>query len=282
MKLIALCMAKNEEYWIWYALTSVLPYADEILFFDNHSEDRTLEIVKGMRHLGDKLRIFAGFGGPDEHENREACLQEARRRGGTHVLFLDGDEVHIGRHLGFARRLLEVSEHEPPLADPPRNHMRAGDHTPTDGALVKNIGFKPVHPGYEGPLTCIPADRAQPDTDHGCYNFAIRIASLHNLRGNGQGWGRHGYLETGGLYIQSSPHTLWCPGLHYYHFTHHPRSPARKAGAGPWVREARDLGSVPVRPSVEVPEVLHRPDGPPNPTLVRWGLKEPAPQTAGL
>gem|GEM_PF-3298039 len=282
MKLIALCMAKNEEYWIWYALTSVQPWVDEIHFFDNHSEDRTLEIVRGMKHLGDRLRIHPEYGGESEQANREGCLETAREAGGTHVLFLDGDEVHIGAHLAFARRLLEVTEHEPPLPDPPRNPEVPGDHSPTDGILVKNIGFRPVHPGYEGPGTSIPQDLLQPDGDHGCYNFAIRISSLCNLRGNGLEWGRHGYLETGGVYIQSSSRTLWCPRLHYYHFTHHPRSSARKEGGGVWIRKPQDLGSVPVRPSVEVPEVLFRPDGPANPTLEAWGLRDRDPSDVGF
>lgn len=39
MKLISISMIKDEEYWIWYALTSVAPHVDEVLVFDNHSSD---------------------------------------------------------------------------------------------------------------------------------------------------------------------------------------------------------------------------------------------------
>lgn len=53
MKLVSLSMVRNEEYWIWYSLTSVYPHVDEILVFDNGSEDRTVDIVRGMRHLGE-------------------------------------------------------------------------------------------------------------------------------------------------------------------------------------------------------------------------------------
>ena len=271
--LVALSMVRNEEYWIWYSLTSVLPHVDRILVFDNFSEDSTRDVVRGMEHLGDKLTLTERFGTEDENENRERCLEVARRVGGTHVLFLDGDEVHSDHDLGFARRLLETCEHNPPLNDPPRNDSGPGDHTPTDGALVKNIGFKPVHAGYGDVRSSIEADFTQSDHDHGCYNFAIRIASLENLRGNGLDWGRHGYVETGDCYIQSSPYTLWCPGLHYYHLTHHPRSSRRDPGAHSWVREPRDLGSKPLPNSVETPSVLFRPDGPSNPTLEAWGLR---------
>jgi len=168
IRLIALSMVRNEEFWIWYSLTSVYPHVDRILFFDNHSTDRTLEIVKGMRHIQDKLTIHEGFGGNSEQDNRELTLQAAREAGGTHVLFLDGDEVHSDPDLGFCRKLLELHDHSPALHDPPHNHGRVGDHSTTDGVLLKNIGFKPLHPGYGWLGSCIPADLAKPDTDHGC------------------------------------------------------------------------------------------------------------------
>lgn len=274
MKLVAVSMVRNEEYWVWYSLTAAYPHVDEILLFDNSSEDATLDIVRDMDHVADKLVVQERFGGASEQENRERTLDVARSRGATHVLFLDGDEVHTATCLGFCRRLLEAHEHEPALGDPPDNHMRAGDHVPTDGVLIKNVGFKPIHPGFAGPDTCRPQDLSQPDTDHGCYNFAVRIASLRNLRGNGLEWGQHGFLETGDMYLQSSPHTLWLPGMWYYHFSWHPRSRARVVGSG-YGHAVEDHGSVSLPPHVHLPEVLLHPDGPSNPTLEAWGLKEP-------
>jgi hypothetical protein len=271
VKLVAVSMVKNEEYWIWYSLTSVAPHVDEILLFDNYSEDSTLDVVRGMDHLGDRLLVWDEFGGQSEQENREHILDIARCRGATHLLFLDGDEVHTAECLGFCRRLLEAQEHTPPLHDPPANHMRPRDHTPTDGVLIKNIGFKPIHPGFAGPDTCRPQDLMQSDTDHGCYNFAIRIASVQNLRGNGLEWGQHGFLETNDLYMQSSPHTLWLPRIWYYHFSWHPRSSVRRDAKG-YAHAVRDFGSVPLPAHVHLPEVLLHPDGPSNPTLERWGI----------
>jgi glycosyltransferase involved in cell wall biosynthesis len=275
MKLVSISMVKNEEYWIWYALTSVAPHVDEILVFDNHSNDRTVEIVRSMPHLGDKLVLYEGFGGDEEQENREATLAIARARGATHVLTLDGDEVYADDVLGFCRRLLEVHEHWPALHDPPHNHGRPLDPTPTEGALVKNLALRPICPGFAGPGTCRPADYLQPDTDHGAYNYLTRISSLANLRGNGLGWGRHGFLETGDLYIQSSPHTLWLPGLWFWHFSFHPRSSQRQPGSMQWLRRPVDHGSVPIHSHVHTPAALLRPDGPGNPTLEAWGLTEP-------
>lgn len=279
MKLVALSMLRNEEYWTWYSLMSVAPWVDAILAFDNHSEDGTVDLLREMRRrlLGDKLRIFEDFGDGSEHENRSRCLEAARAIDATHVLFLDGDEVHSDGYLGFARRFFEWSEHSPPLPFPPRAGV-PGDHTPTDGALVRNLGFRPLHPGFAGPATCIPQDLAGGDHDHGCYNFAIRIVQLSGLASNGLEWGQHGYVEADGRYIQSSAHTLWMPRLRYWHFTHHPRSSKRDPGLHPWVRPVQDFGShaVPRDSLLELPAVFFRPDGPGNPTLEAWGITAPA------
>jgi hypothetical protein len=277
MKLVSVSMVKNEEYWIWYALTSVANHVDEILVFDNHSDDRTPEIVRGMRHLGTKVTLFERFGGADEQENREATLAEARRRGATHVLTLDGDEVYADEVLSFCRRLLEVHEHFPALNDPPQNHGRPFDPTPTDGILVKNLGLRPICPGFDGPGTCRPLDYLSPDTEHGAYNYLTRITSLANLRGNGLRWGQHGFVETNDVYVQSSPHTLYLPGLWFLHFSFHPRSSRRKPGSMEWLRKVTDHGSAPIHAHVHWPAALLRPDGPGNPTLEAWGVVDPAP-----
>ena len=277
MKLVSVSMVKNEEYWIWYALTSVAPHVDEILVFDNHSQDRTVEIVRGMRHLGDKLVLVEGFGGTNEQQNREAILAAARARGATHVLTLDGDEVWSDEVLSFCRKLLEVHEHFPALPDPPRNHGRPLDPMPTDGALVKNIGLRPICPGFDGPATCRPADYLVPDTDHSAYNYLTRITALANLRGNDLEWGKHGFVETGDLYVQSSPHTLCLPGLWFLHFSFHPRSSQRKPGSMDWLRRVADHGSAPIHAHVNLPAALLRPDGPGNPTLEAWGIVDPPP-----
>lgn len=277
MKLVSVSLIKNEEYWIWYALTSVYPHVDELLVFDNHSEDGTVEVVRGMHHVADKLTLFTGFGGHSEHENRAAILEIARQRGATHVLTLDGDEVYPDETLALCRRLLEVHEHQPALPDPPRNDRGPLDPTPTDGILLKNIALRPICPGFAGPGTCRPQDYLEPDTNHGAYNYLVRITALQNLRSNGLEWGRHGFVETGDRYIQSSPHTLWLPGLWYLHFSFHPRSGQREPGSTEWRRPVRDVGSVPIHAHVHWPAALLRPDGPTNPTLEAWGMRDVAP-----
>lgn len=95
-------MIKNDEYWIWYSLTSVYPHVDEILVFDNYSEDRTVEIVRGMSHIADKLTLFENYGGTSEQLNRETMLNAAGERGATHIVHLDGTKCTPTRISGSA------------------------------------------------------------------------------------------------------------------------------------------------------------------------------------
>lgn len=145
-----------------------------------------------MGHLGDKLTLIEGVGGDNEQENREAMLEEARRRGATHILTLDGDEVYADDVLSFTRRLLEVHEHLPALNDP----------APTAGVLVNNIGMRPICPGFLGPDNLRPSDDISSATEH-----SVRVTSTQNLRGNGPEWGAHGFFEAGDHHIQPSPQT---------------------------------------------------------------------------
>lgn len=269
MKLISVSMVRDEEYWIWYSLTSVHPHVDEVLLFDNGSRDSTLDVVRGMEHLADKLTVFENFGCESEHESREEIIREVRRRGGTHMLILDGDEIWPDEHLAFQRKLVELHEHGPSLPDPPRNHGRPEDVTPTDGALIKNVGVRVVHPGFAGIDTIAPRDLGD-DHDHGCYNYSVRLHGVANLRGNSLEWGQYGMVETGGMHVQSSPHTLWLPRSYYFHMSWHPRSSRDRMGYG---RTSQDIGSVPAPPHVVPPRVLFREDGPSNPTLEAWGLR---------
>ena len=107
MKLVSISMVRNEEHWIWYSLTSVHPHVDEILVFDDGSRDRTVEIVRDMEHIRDKLTLFDGDCSPPV--GTPQTLEIARQSGATHALILDGYEVHADTVLAACRRALETS-----------------------------------------------------------------------------------------------------------------------------------------------------------------------------
>lgn len=42
-------IVKNEDQWVWYALMSILDFADKVLVFDTGSTDKTKEIIKTIK-----------------------------------------------------------------------------------------------------------------------------------------------------------------------------------------------------------------------------------------
>lgn len=91
MKVIAHCMIKNEENWIWYSLMSVLNFVDKILIFDTGSQDRTLEIVNQIK--SPKIQLYM------ESTANPRVLAQIRQKmlelssGFDWILILDGDEI---------------------------------------------------------------------------------------------------------------------------------------------------------------------------------------------
>lgn len=270
MKLVSITLVKDEEFWIWYVLTALHPFVDRMLVFDNGSRDATLPIIRSMAHVRDKLELREGFLGDSEDQMREATLEAARAAGATHALIADGDEVWPADDLAFCRRLLESVEHRAPQpfpADP-------SDPPGASGAVIRHLGVRPLHPSYAAPGRSAALDWRQPETDHGCYNFAVRFMALDGLIGNRREWRHHGYVDSDGFFVQASPHTLWLPRIHYFHFMLHPRSERRydQQGFRHW-RPMQDLGANPMPAHVRIPEVFSRLDGPANPTLKAWGLR---------
>ena len=48
MKIVAQCLIRNEERWIWYALKSVLDHVDLIQVWDDDSQDQTTAIIESI------------------------------------------------------------------------------------------------------------------------------------------------------------------------------------------------------------------------------------------
>lgn len=80
----------NEEQWVWYALTSILPYVHKVIIYDTGSTDRTEEIIKiiksGKISLEQKGRVDA--------ERLVSLRNEQIKATETPwFMLLDGDEV---------------------------------------------------------------------------------------------------------------------------------------------------------------------------------------------
>lgn len=90
MKIVAQCLVRNEERWIWYALQSILDHVDLIQVWDDDSQDQTAAIIKSINSPKIQYRKIK-INSPMEHtQMRQQMLDEAQA---DWILTLDGDEV---------------------------------------------------------------------------------------------------------------------------------------------------------------------------------------------
>lgn len=97
-------IVRNEDRFIWYAISSVLPYVDEFFIFDTGSTDKTVEMV---RLFDDKKIVFEQKGEVDS-EGITALRQEQIDRTGTNWIWIvDGDEVYPKKTAGEILRIVK-------------------------------------------------------------------------------------------------------------------------------------------------------------------------------
>lgn len=95
-KIIAHCLVKNEERFIWYSLNSVLPYVDKIMVWDTGSTDKTVRIISsiGRSALGRKIILKeVGTVDADSFTVMRQKMIEATPNQYTWIMVLDGDEI---------------------------------------------------------------------------------------------------------------------------------------------------------------------------------------------
>ena len=84
-------IVKNEDQFIWYAISSVLPYVDKFIIFDTGSTDKTVEIIRLFK---DKKIVFK------QKEKVDALGLAALRNEQIHftkggwIWIADGDEAY--------------------------------------------------------------------------------------------------------------------------------------------------------------------------------------------
>lgn len=104
MKFTVHTVVKNEDRWIWYALQSVLPFAEKILVFDTGSTDMTVPIIKS---LNSPKITFEEKGPVDRHGLVKLRREQIKRTETEWFLILDGDEIWPEKEL---KKLLAAAE----------------------------------------------------------------------------------------------------------------------------------------------------------------------------
>lgn len=84
------CLIRNEENWLWYALSSVLPFADKIIIFDTGSTDKTLKIIESFKS---KKIVFKEKGLVDPAGMTRLRQEMLNKTLSDWFMVLDGDEV---------------------------------------------------------------------------------------------------------------------------------------------------------------------------------------------
>lgn len=109
LKVAALFPFRNESRLLPCCLASLKGVADMVIGMDDHSADHSADLVRKeggivLETVGD----FSGFSQGKEKVIRQALLNEARRRGATHFLCLDADEVLTAPFRRYGRELMDT------------------------------------------------------------------------------------------------------------------------------------------------------------------------------
>lgn len=105
MKLIGLMLVRNEDWIVGLSARVALKWCDELVVLNHASTDGTFDILSdlGREEPGRVHIISAGDEKWAEMEHRQRTLEEARRRGASHIAIIDADEVLTANMVRGAR-----------------------------------------------------------------------------------------------------------------------------------------------------------------------------------
>lgn len=86
-------IVKNEERFLWYAVTSVIDYLDKLLLWDTGSTDKTVEIAKLLQKAYPGKIEFKEYGSVDPESFTKARQEMLDHTESDWFVILDGDEV---------------------------------------------------------------------------------------------------------------------------------------------------------------------------------------------
>lgn len=92
LKIIAHCLVKNEERFIWYSLKSVLPFVDQIMVWDTGSSDNTMKIIKSIKSPKIKLKEVGNVDQNSFTDMRQKMIEQTPKSC-QWIMILDGDEI---------------------------------------------------------------------------------------------------------------------------------------------------------------------------------------------
>lgn len=111
-KIWANVLIKNEDRYLWFAVSSAIDYVDKILIWDTGSSDKTLDIIKILEHKYPGKIIFAQKG-PQDAEGVTRLRQQMLEQSKCDWIFLlDGDEIWWRKSLELICRVIKNNSRE--------------------------------------------------------------------------------------------------------------------------------------------------------------------------
>lgn len=106
MKLIALCVMRDEAWVIGASLRACLKWTDGAAILLDRCTDRTEQIIREVQDETDKEILVSKTGASEHWEemtNRQKNLDDARSMGATHLAIVDADEILLHQDLPLVR-----------------------------------------------------------------------------------------------------------------------------------------------------------------------------------
>lgn len=236
-KIVAHCLVRNEERFIWYALNSALLEVDRIMVWDTGSTDKTVAIVKSVK--SPKI-VFKAVGSVDAETFTTVRNQmlAATPKDFTWLMILDGDEIWSAQAIKTATNFVRAHPEKESLVV--RTNNLVGD-------IYHNL-----------PAT---AGRYHLAGRTGHLNLRFinlkQIPGLHVAKPHGQ----QGYFDAQDKLIQDhDPSKIGFLDLAYHHATHLQRSSSRANDTAVIKRAPKlkyELGEL--IPRAQIPEVFFKP-----------------------
>lgn len=101
MKIVGICLIKNEDLYIEMIIKNILDFCDEIIVLENHSHDETYKIVKNLSIQYPKIKLIQINDPLDTHRFIEPYVGTD-----TWVFRVDGDELYDSKGLSILRNEL--------------------------------------------------------------------------------------------------------------------------------------------------------------------------------
>lgn len=101
VSIVAICLIKNEEFFVENVLSNIYDFCDKIIVADNYSSDTTFELVKKLSEKNNKIQLVR-----IKDRTKSQNLIKEYVGTPTWIFGVDGDEIYDPLGLKYLRKML--------------------------------------------------------------------------------------------------------------------------------------------------------------------------------